>query len=113
MVTQQVKQGHGQVLAGGDRAPAADGVKAHGDAALWHQVGILAAVQRQCPHAGITALNRVLVDFLLGGEGVVAQKIDGEVELLLAAAARQHVLDRADQALGLQVAAAQAKGAGV
>ena len=113
MVTQQVKQGHGQVLAGGDRAPAADGVKAHGDAALWHQVGILAAVQRQCPHAGITALNRVLVDFLLGGEGVVAQKIDGEVELLLAAAARQHVFDGTDQALGLQVAAAQAKGAGV
>ncbi len=47
VVAQQVEQGHGQVLAGGDGAPATHRVHAHGDRPLGHQVGILAAANRQ------------------------------------------------------------------
>ncbi len=113
VVAQQVEQRHGQVLAGGDGAPAADRVHAHGDAVPGHQVGILAAAQGQIGHVRVGVEHRLVIDFLLGRHHGLAHEIDGQVELPLLLAVRQHVLDRGDHALGLQVAAAEAERAGV
>ena len=53
----------------------------------------------------------LVIDFLLGRHHRFAHEIDGQVEHALLLAARQHVLDRGNHALRLQVAAAEPKGA--
>jgi hypothetical protein len=60
-----------------------------------------------------TEWNGLLVDLLLGRHRLVAQEVDGEVELPLLLAVGQHVLDRGDDPFGLQVAAAHSEAAGV
>jgi hypothetical protein len=107
VITEQIEQRHRKILARCDRAPSAHRMHAHRDAVLRHQVGILAAVNRQVLHAsrGIRDLN--LMNLLLGRERFVVNEIDREIEELLLRRFRQHVLDRADNAFRLQIAAAQ------
>ena len=111
--TEQVKQGHGEVLAGGDGTPATDRVHAHGGGALGRQVRVLAAVDGQVAHPRVGIDQVLLVDLLLGvGRGVVYE-VDRQVKKDFCAAVRQHVLDRGNQRLRLQVAAAEAEAARV
>jgi hypothetical protein len=61
----------------------------------------------------VIAPDRLLVDLLFRGDGRVAHEVDRQVEQRLALRAGQHVLDRGDEALGLQIAAAHSERAGV
>jgi hypothetical protein len=110
---QEVEQRHGQVLTGGDGAPAPDGVEPHGDAVGRHQVRVLRAPHGQLPDVGIGLFDGLLVHLLLWRDRFVAQEVDGQVEQALARAVGQHVLHGPDDPLGLQVAAAKAEGPGV
>jgi hypothetical protein len=78
-----------------------------------HQVRILGAADGQLLHLRVGLLDRLLVDLLLGRDRRVAQEVDREVEEPLVLGVGQHVLHRADDALGLEVAAAHAERAGV
>ena len=51
VIAQQIEQRHRQVLARGDRAPAADRMHADRDAVLRHQVGVFGAVDSEILHA--------------------------------------------------------------
>jgi hypothetical protein len=113
VVSEQVEERHRQVLAGGDGAPAADGVEADRDAVVGHQVRILGAPHGQLADLRVGLLDRLLEHLLLGRDRLVTQEIDGQVEEPLALSVGQHVLHRAHDALGLQVAAAHAEGSGV
>ena len=109
---EQLEQRHRQVLAGRHRAPAADRVHAHRDRALGHQVRVLAAAHDHVGGVRVAGLDRLLVQLVLRVRRV-AGDVDRDVEERLLRAARQHVLDGADQRLGLQVARAQAEAARV
>ena len=104
--TQQVIECHRQVLAGRDRAPAADRVHAHRDGTLGQQIGILAAAQCELADVRIGVLQTLDADLVLGVEGC-ADEVDRQIEELTVRGAGEHVLDRGDQALGLQIARAQ------
>ena len=106
VVAEQVEQRHRQVLAGGDRPPAAHRVEADRDAPLGHQVGILRTVDRELADVRVGRFDGLLVLLLLIRDRLVAQEVDRQVEHLLVLACRQHVLHRSDQPLGLEVAAA-------
>jgi hypothetical protein len=100
---EQFEQGHRQVLAGGDRAPAADRVHAHGDRALGQQVGVFRAAHAQFADARILVGDVLLMHLVLRVDRIT-REVDREVEELALRTVRQHVLHRADQRLGLQVA---------
>ncbi len=113
IVAQQFVEGHGQVFAGGDRAPAANGVHAHGDRAFGQQVGVFTALDLQFVDFRIAFADLLEVDFLFRGRAFFAHKVDGQVEEFAVRAVGQHVLEGADHVAGLQVAAAHAETTGV
>ena len=85
MVAEQLEQRHRQVLAGGDRTPAAHRVEPHRDAVLRHQVRVLAAVHGEFAYVRVRLLDRLLVDLLLRRERLLPQEIDRQVKELAAA----------------------------
>ena len=109
---QQFVQRHRQVLAGGDRTPATDRVHAHRDRTLGQQVRVFAAAQRQLTHPGI-AVGDLLHTDLVFRICRLAHEVDAQVVELAPLSLRQHVLDRRDQSLRLQIARPQSVGAGV
>ena len=113
VIAEQVEEGHRQILARGDRAPAADGMEPRRDAACRHQVGVLAAVQGQILHVRVGLEDLFLMGPLFRCAWIVTDKVDGQVEEFLAFALGEHVLHRGDQPFRLQVTAAHAEGAGV
>ena len=113
VVAQEIEKRQREVLARRDCAPATDGVKPHRDAVLGHQVGVLRSPNRQLLDLGIRVLNRLLIHLLLRRDRLVPQEIDRKVEQLFPRPLLEHVLYRAHDALGLEVAASHAEGAGV
>ena len=101
---QQFEQGHRQILAGGHRTPAADGVHTHGDGVLGQQVGVLGTAQREVLDAGIRGLQRLLADFLFRIGRFVAYEIHGQIIEFAVRSTGLHVLNGGDQTFGLQVA---------
>ena len=85
---------------------------ARGDRALGQQVGVLAAAQRKVSDLRVVIQQLLLTDLGLRVFGL-AHEVHAQVEEFLVLAVFQHVLDRGDQALGLQIARAQAVSTGV
>ncbi len=101
VVSEQVEQGHGQVLTGRDGAPTSDGVEPSGDAVLGHEVRVLTTADRKLLDLGVALGDRLLVNLLLGSKGFVAEEVDGKIEEFLLPTIGKHVLDGSDEALGL------------
>ena len=109
VIAEQVEQRRCQVLAGGDGAPAADGVHAQGHATRGHEVGVLAALDGQPLEVRVVGGELLLLNLLFRMQRSIADEIDAQVVQLAPGAVRQHVFHRADEIAGGEIPAAQAE----
>jgi len=72
---------------------------AYRNAALWHQIGILAAAQSELCHVRVGIHYGLLINLLFGRHRRFANEIDREIEQPFLRALGQHVFDNLRQAI--------------
>jgi len=107
VITQQVIQGHRQILTGSDRTPTPYRVNSCRNCTFRQQVRIFAALDRKLIDIGIGIQHVLNMDLLLGISRFFRDKINRQIEETLFVTIRQHIFSCTNQIAWLQVTTTQ------
>ncbi len=105
--TEQIGRRLGQVLAHRDGAPPTHGVDADRRRTLGEEVHLRARIEREIRQMGVAVQQFLLPDLELRQARALPDEIDPQVVLPELLAALEHVVERGDDVVGLEVAAAE------